>query len=273
MSKQSFLAIALSLAPLPAAASWPYDHLDVVDEMVAEILPANNEYASPSTVYWQNGVLHVSAVCGGFVAEVLTATYDGLDAEVMSALFDDDPDDAQPWASPDSTHYYRAFLEERVVFAGGGIYALKRRDAVDDIRAGDLLVSEYFEYGMTGHTMIVRRVDGPVRVTSKIPGFAALDRYRVQVIDATATVHMNKAGTTDTRYMTDIDPLTGAPTNDRGVGRGDIHVFADPTTGAAVGWSWAVNQSIPYQGVDPTPAAGAGKYRPILAGRIVGPGL
>lgn len=273
MCNPAFLAFALCLVAAPAAASWPYDHLDVADEMVADILPANNEYASPSTLYYQNGVLHVSAVCGGFVAELLKATYDPLDDALMSALFDDDPDDALPWASPDSSHYYRAFLEEREVHVGGATYALTLRRKASQIAVGDLLVSEYSESGITGHTMIVRRVDRPTRVASKIPGFSTLDRHVVQVIDASSSVHMNKAGTSDTRYLSDVDPVTGAPVNDRGLGRGDILVYADPATGALVGWSWAINQGTPYQGVDPTPAWNVGKYRPIVAGRIVGPGL
>jgi hypothetical protein len=56
----------------------------------------------------------------------------------------------------------------------------------------------------------------------------------VQVIDASSAVHMDAPGSSDTRYRGELDPASGELVNDRGGGRGDIHVFAD---GALVGWT------------------------------------
>ncbi len=194
------VALVLSLVPSHALAAWLEDHLDVVDEMVADISPLNNEYGSPSSISYTGGVVTVFAECGGFVAQLLQLTYDVLDDPLMSGLFDDDPGDSKPWASPDSTHFYRAIVTQRTALGALGRYQVMRRHTVAEIAAGDILAAEYADAGATGHTMLVREVRGaPLEVASTIPGRTRLLRYSVQVIDASATVHMNKRMAPPTR--------------------------------------------------------------------------
>ena len=270
---RSILALsALSLATLstPAAAAWG-DHLTVAAQWTHDLSAANNKYGSPSEVWYVGSDLHVNAECGGFVSELMKASYPLLDDDVMSALMDDDTSDTNPWSSPDSAHWYDAITDQVSVTVGGQSIGLSRLTDIDDVETGDILASVYTSAGASGHTMVIRRMPTTYTlVTTTIPGYSGVqvERYAIQVLDSTQSVHLNQTGSTDSRYMHDVDSL-GHTVNDTGMGTGDLLLYADHSSGAIIGWTWNTIQSTAYQGTD----AGASNYRPIVAGRFVGTGI
>ncbi|MEZ4451568.1 MAG: hypothetical protein R3B09_19005 [Nannocystaceae bacterium] len=257
-------ALVLSSAP-EARADWPEDHLDTVDLLFSEYTPANNEYDEPSKIEFVDGELVIAAVCGGFVAQLLKMSYpDILTASLLQSLT------GSP--SPNSTTWHAAIVDEATVETDDGVYAFVHRVDADEIAAGDILAAEYPKSGQTGHTMMVYAIDPPTEVASTIPGYAAVSRYRVTVVDSTKSVHQDSKGSSDTRYLHDVD-AQGNAVNDRGFGSGEIYLYADPESGEVIGWTWSLKQSVAYQGVDPEPGKGVGEFRPIAAGRLTGPGL
>lgn len=264
--------LALTTFSAPASAAWG-DHLDTAGTWLADIEPENNEYASPSSVEYVDGVLTVSAVCGGFVSELMKASYPALTDDVMSALVDDDPSDGQPWASPDSAHWYDAIVDERSATDEGLSFAFDHVADVDDLQEGDILASVYTSAGSTGHTMVVFELPETFAlVTTTIPGYSGVqvERYRITVLDSTKSVHLNRSDSTDSRYMADTDPDDpDTAVNDAGMGTGELYLYADRDTGEIIGWTWNVIQSTAYQGTDATKAS----YRPIVAGRLGGTGI
>lgn len=267
---RSILALSvLSLATLstPAAAAWG-DHLTTAAQWKHDLTPANNKYGTPSEVWYVGSDLHVFAECGGFVSELMKASYPAIDDDVMSDLMDDDTTDDNPWSSPDSVHWYDAISDEVSVTVNGQTVGLEHLTDIDDVQTGDILASIYTSAGGTGHTMVI--YDMPTSytlVTVSIPGYSGVqvERYAVTVLDSTQSVHLNQTGSTDSRYLKDVDK-NGNPVNDTGMGTGDIRIYADHSTGEIIGWTWSSIQITPYQGTD----ASASNYRPIVAGRFVG---
>lgn len=248
-----------------ARADWPVEHLDTVDFLASEIAPENNVYDEPSKIEFVAGQLRIKAVCGGFVAQLLKLSYpDVITADLLEALTGS--------TSPKTTVWYNAILDEREAVTKKGTYALRMREDADDIAPGDILASEYFKYGQTGHTMLVYAIKPATIVASTIPGYKQVRRYEARIIDSTKSVHNNQPGSTDTRYRSDVD-AKGTTVNDTGFGSGDIYLYADPQTGDLIGWAWSLKQSVAYQGVDDSPSGSTGEYRPIVAGFISGPGV
>jgi len=270
---RSILALAaLSLATLstPAAAAWG-DHLSVAAQWKHDLTPANNKYGTPSEVWYVGSDVHVFAECGGFVSELMKASYPNIDDDVMSDLMDDNPSDDNSWSSPDSVHWYDAISAQTSVAVNGQTVGLTRLTDIDDVETGDILASIYTSAGGTGHTMVIYNMPATYTlVTTSIPGYSgvSVERYSVQVLDSTQSVHLNQAGSTDTRYLKDVDGA-GKAVNDTGMGLGDIRIYADHSTGEIIGWTWSSIQSTPYQGTD----ASASNYRPIVAGRFSGTGI
>lgn len=257
-------ALALPFAA-EAHAEWPEEHLDTVDFFFSEISPANNEYDEPSKIEFIDGKLVIKAVCGGFVAQLLKLAYpDAVTSSLLKSM--------TGMTNPNSTTWFHSILDEKTIVRKEGTYALRMREDANDIRPGDILASEYFKYGQTGHTMMVQAISAPTIVDSTIPGYKKVRRYKTRIIDSTKSVHQNVKGSTDTRYRNDVDSK-GNVVNDRGFGSGDIYLFADPQTGDLIGWTWSLKQSVAFQGVDESPGDGVGEYRPIVAGFIAGPGI
>ncbi len=263
-------ALSLSALSTSAAAAWG-DHLTVATEWKADLTPSTNKYGTPSEVWYSGSTLNVYAECGGFVSELMKASYPDLSDDVMSALMDDDLEDEDPWASPDSEHWYNAIVAEKSTSAGGLSFALEHLTDIDDVADGDLLVSVYTSAGGTGHTMVIDDIsDTYTLVTTTIPGYSGVqvEKYTVHVLDSTQSVHLNQAGSTDTRYQKDKN-AAGAIVNDTGMGYGDLLLYADHSTGELIGWTWNTIQSTAYQGT----SSSASNYRPILAGRLTGTGI
>lgn len=269
----AFATLALA-TPTSALAAWG-DHLDTGADWIRDIRPAHNAYASPSVVEYLGGTLEVSAVCGGFVSELLKATYPDLTDDVMSALADDDPSDEHDWNSPDSQHWFDAIDDETSTTSDGLTFAFEKLTDIDDVEAGDILVSTYTPAGTTatGHTMVIYTMPTTFSlVTTTIPGYSgvSVERYRITVLDSTERVHLDRSDSTDSRYKAEVSPTD--PTkrvNDEGMGTGEIYLYADHSTGALIGWTWTVVQSTAYQSVD---AAGS-NYRPVRVGRLSGTGI
>jgi len=173
--------------------------------------------------------------------------------------------------SPDSKKWNDAIDSERTYTNGSGTFSLTERDAVADIAAGDILAAEYSSGGASGHTMVVSSIalTGSGLSTS-IPNVSSVNRYEVEVYDSTSSVHGNFVGSTDSRYLTDLDGSNN-PVNDKGIGTGRILIFADASSGALVGWTWNTTSGTVYQGTDST--QNADSYRPMVAGFLSGPGL
>lgn len=261
---KTILPMWFVLMSSPALAGWP-DHEQTASAWVVEVDASNNEYGTPSAVtYDAAGLLHVYAECGGFVDELLKHTYAGINSTVLTHL-SRTPTFAGSGA-PNAAQWADILLNQR---AADGFSAF-RRSTVATIARGDILASAYTSAGGTGHVMVVSSITRlATNQPSTIPNVSRVDKYQVRVFDATRTVHRDQAGTTDTRYRTDIDPATGLAANDRGAGSGDILLYANTRTGALVGWTWATNQTVPYQGTSST----AANYRPMVAGYLRGPGL
>lgn len=257
------LSLFAAFSSADARAAWPADHLSQASTWLSEITPQKNDYGSPSEVWYDaNGKLNVYARCGGFVAELIKQTY--------SSVTDDVLEDLTGSPSPNATQLYTAIDGEASVTTDDGAIAFVARDTIDDVVAGDILASDYETTTSTGHVMMVATT--PVMtgedLATAIPDVDSVDRYTVHIIDATSSVHGNSAGTTDTRYLTDRNSK-GLSVNDKGLGAGDILIYADHATGEIVGWTWNTYQSTPYQGTDPDGT----DYRPIVAGALQGAGL
>lgn len=262
-------AFALST---PAQAAWG-DHLDTAADWFVDLTPAHNNYGSPSQVAYVGGTLEVYAVCGGFVSELVKASYPDLDDDVMSALVDDDPSDDHDWVTPDSEHWYNAIVGENSTTSGGLDFAFQHITDIDDVETGDLLISVYTSAGSTGHSMVIYDMPATFSlVTTTIPGYSGVnvERYRVTVLDSTQTVHLNRSDSTDSRYLKDVDPLDSKKkVNDLGMGTGEVYLYADHNTGALIGWTWTVVQLSAYQATDASQA----NYRPFAVGRLGGTGI
>lgn len=240
---------------------WPA-HIDLAEEVVDQITPEHNVYGTPSAVEWVEGEWVATTVCGGFVAWTLTSSYPNLDEFVLNALTGS--------ASPDSATWYAAILAEPTFSLDFGEVTLRRRAAIGDVARGDLFASAYEDAGGTGHSAIVAdlRLDVAGLVDVGIPGVPLVDRYVARLVDATASIHGDYAGTTDSRYL--AEDIEGGAVHDVGIGTGEIYLFADPVTGEIVGWSWSAADSSPVrQGVDAT----ADAYAPVAIGVFDGPGF
>jgi hypothetical protein len=159
-------------------------------------------------------------------------------------------------ASPTSKQWRNAIESGAAFSEGASTFRLRQRATIAEVASGDVFASEYKMPDATGHTMIVdsNRLDA-AGVDTTIPGIPTADRWLVRIHDSTTAPH----GATDSR----------ASTGDSGIGNGWIYVFADPTSGVIVGWTWSTSSKVTYQTTEPM----APHYRPVAVGYLTVPGI
>ena len=189
------------------------DHLRLVDKMIAEIKPEDNEYAfGKPTVEWKglNGADRTfnRSDCTTYVTQLLRAAYK-LDDGDFNKYFGS--------RSPSITRYYETAVS-------GGIAGFKN---LRDLRPGDLVISKYVkknkdDAGASGHMMIVA---GTPELISRNKGES---HFRLRIVDCTSSPHG------DDNRSADNSPTGQKQT---GVGRGTIGLFTD-AQGNLTAWAW-----------------------------------
>lgn len=271
MNRKSLLLSTLAVLSLigaseqKALAAWP-DHVDTAAQYVLDIDAVNNNYASPSFITYSGGTLYADTVCGTFATLLIKNSYSTVTDSVIKGLTTSTSPNAKKWN--DSIDAQTSYM------SGSSTWNLKKRATVGAIDDGDILASEYTVDNISGHVMIVKSITldaSNITPSSTIPNVTTVDRYLVEIYDSTSTVHGDYSGSTDSRYLTDEKVVNGntVATNDKGLGEGEIYLFANHANGELVGWTWNTTQTTIYQGTDST----AAEYRPITAGYMTGPGL
>lgn len=232
-------------------------HIETANLYVATIDPANNDYGSPLSVYYdEQGVLHAESKCGSYAAHLFKASYDTVTDSVFTGLFGSTSPAAQLW--------FAGLAAEGEYNNQDGTFSTHVVPTVDAIQCGDVLAAAYnTNSGATGHVMIADTLSevGPQNLSpGKIPGYASAIRWDVMIHDCTSSAH----GSVDTR-----DGAEQNGRDDRGLGMGMIVIYEDANSGAIIGWKWSTTTSTIYQCVNPN----AANYRPMVAGYLAGPGL
>ena len=228
-------------------------HWTLAVQYTNEILPENNHYDSPCDVYYDEDVLYAYSKCGSYVAEVHRNAYPTLRYSVMKALFNS--------GFPTAARWYDGIAEERTYTNSSGTFGATLVSDFATVKGGDILVAKYSSGGASGHAMMADSfVSQGVQQIADIPGYTHAERFLVDILDCTRTPH----GVTDSRKGAELDN-----SDDRGIGRGQIYVFADQDTGEIVGWTWSANLWTIYQCTD----SNAANYRPLVAGYVYGPGI
>ena len=222
LSLSSLLSVATLMwsATSAAAPVTPDDHLPLMYDLVLDLVGAEpaeerNIWASPSEscqITWPGGNNPSSARTKGacFLTLGLVRGH-GLPASIGSAWWGS--------SSPSSAVYYDAIEAENRFY---------RVDSAMDALPGDILAVKYGGDGAA--------VQSYVMVVSQIEFFtttpAGLDRYILEIVDSTRTVH----GMQDTRWQGDPSTING---HVQGVGAGLIFIDADATTGEVVAHTWS----------------------------------
>jgi len=204
--------LATGMLSAPAYASTT--HVSWAEDLVQNITPQYNEYASnPSYIYWAgvNGASHYENrnQCSTFITNLLKQSY-GWDSNTFKTWFGS--------TSPSAAQYHDAIQAQN----GFGLL-----NHVQDITTGDILAIKYPDgSSSTGHVMLVRTA--PQEMTAKAPIITGTRQYAVEVFDSSQSGH----GAEDTRKMADGNW-------DTGVGRGVFRIYADAVTDEIVGYSWS----------------------------------
>ena len=237
------VALALVLISATATlAAWPAAHLDLADQYLKDISPANNHYDSPVAIYYDaQGKLHATTKCGSFVGKLLRNAYTNVTSTVLDNLTGS--------GSPNATQWYDAISDNRSYTNTTGTFTLHGTRLVNAMAEGDILASSYSTAsGATGHVMLVDTFE-----------MVATGLWLVRVIDSTEYVHGDDPDYPDTRYAS----------GDEGIGAGFIFLYTDGNH-YLTGWTWSADKnSTIYQ----TTNAAAPNYRPMVIGRMTGPGL
>lgn len=209
----------VSLVPRSSAAQ-PL-HLDLAEEIVDNITPALNEYASsPSYVTWPgylgSTVYSNRSVCTTFVTLVLMRAY-GITGPDMKTWFGT--------ISPTAAMYHDTIVAEN---------RFTVVPTIDDVEPGDFLAVKYAPgASVSGHLATV--VSEPVqRLPATNPLISGTFQYDVEVVDSSSTGH----GWTDTRNL----PAGGW---DAGAGIGVMRLYVD-ASGVIVGHTWSTNNGTFY---------------------------
>ncbi|MEN9864665.1 MAG: hypothetical protein RL748_255 [Pseudomonadota bacterium] len=271
-----------------ATLSWP-GHVSTGQNWVNTISPANNAYSTPASITLDsNSVLHATAQCGSFTAQLLLQSYEGIiTADVLTALTGSNSPSAQEWhdaidpaqSHPDnpSNGVSLQALDQALASPTGRTL---RSNNTTLLAVGDILAAKYSTSSATGHVMTVSSITAPaadqaltLSGTRVIPGVTSVKRWTVQVLDSSSSVH----GSSDSRYQKDSGEDDG---NDHGIGSGTIYLYEDATVGSStrgqlVGWTWSTASSYTYQFTQTAALDNNGKttYRPMVIGRFSGAGL
>lgn len=251
----ALLLLALPfLVPATARAQRP-PHVWMAYRYMANVNPANNEYASPMDIWFEDGQLHAHTMCGSYAAQLHKAAYSTVDNSVFTGLFNSTSPNAQKW--------YDGLVANNVFVNQDGQFETTTIPFAGLIQSGDVLAAKYQSGAATGHVMVVDEMQyaGIEQLSpGKIPGLSEAARWEVTIHDSTKNVH----GQTDSRYEADANNQ-----HDKGLGMGQIAIFAHPDTGEIVGWKWRADAWTVYQCTD----SNESNYRPMVAGAILGPGL
>jgi hypothetical protein len=198
-----------------------------------ELLPrlVENTYGEPVSIEAApNGEVRATTKCGSFVSELLRQSYPELeDGTLLREL--------TGMGSADAEHWYDAIAGE----AQAGGVRLRRIDAIDELRAGDIVAAKYPSGDATGHVFLYL---GPPRVNAYSGGTL------VEVLDSTQSPH-----SADTRGR-----------GGEGIGRGWLRLYpADD--GAIAGWRWSLDDTTAFF-ANGTCAVAACESRPLVVGRL-----
>ena len=222
---------------LLSAAGAP-EHLRLARRLVAEVIPENNLYDTPTVITWKGidgaNTTTNTSVCSTLVTKLMKQAYGYTSAQITSWTGE---------SSPEAEDYYDAVL------AGRGF---SRITNIANLQVGDLFVAKYVVYSgtATGHVAIATAA--PVYTPSDPNNSASQRVYYLNVIDSSSSYH----GSADTRNR--IDPSTGEI--DDGVGQGTMRMITD-NNGLLIKYSWStLSSSVIYDATE----------RPSLFARIPG---
>jgi hypothetical protein len=215
------------------AASAVPEHLRLARRLVAEVVPENNLYDTPTVITWRglDGATTTTntSVCSTLVTALMKKAYKYTSAQITSWTGE---------SAPEAEDYYDA------VVAGRGF---SRITNIANLQPGDLFVAKYVVYDgtATGHVAIATAA--PQLLSS-----TATERtYSLMVIDSSSSYH----GTADTRYR-----AVSATEDDDGIGQGMMRMITD-TNGLLIKYSWSTSSaSIIYDATE----------RPSLLARLPG---
>lgn len=265
--------------------TWP-GHVDVATDWLADIEPETNSYDSPASIsYDVNNVLHATAECGSFTAQLVYQSYENIiTTTVLSALTGSTSPGAQQWhdaIDPGQSHPNNPTDDISLLPFDDALSSptgrTMRSSGSTLLAVGDILASKYTLGSSTGHVMTVKSFTAPpvdqsltLTGTRVIPDVTNVKRWTVVVFDSTSSVH----GSSDSRYQNDSSESDG---NDHGIGEGTIYLYEDATTGSStlgqlVGWTWSTASSYTYQFTNTSGVDNNGKttYRRMVIGRFSG---
>lgn len=180
---------------------------------------ATSVYTSNDDIQWQgvNGATQYKAFtdCSGLVTALITQTYGTTNNQLIS------------WfgtKGPRAAHYYSKTVETD---------GFTRITDMNNVQRGDIIAIRYTNVPFTntsqasGHVAIVAEV--PTQTTAFNPIIAGTTQWTVRILDSSSSGH----GRTDTRYITATNTYRG------GVGRGNMRIYTNSTTGQIVGYTWS----------------------------------
>jgi hypothetical protein len=193
-----------------APASTVPTHVALAQQMVSEILPADNSYTNGRPTVRFTGIngatmMYNASDCSSFVTQLLQAAYNFSNAMFTSWTGE---------ADPEAEDYYAAAEANR------GFIAFKN---VHSIASGDLFIIKYTgSQKDTGHMVVITGPPTYVGISSR-PGVEGYQVYSLPVLDVTASPH----GSSDSRYATDQD----------GIGAGYMRLYTD-SDGNLITYQW-----------------------------------
>lgn len=199
-------------------------HLDLSEQIVDEVSPEKNEYATdPSyiSVEGVDGALSTEnrTMCSSFVTEVFKKSYGYTSTDMKN------------WTG--STSPYASTYHDVIEKQNGFTNIL----SIEGIAVGDLIAIKYLDgSSSTGHSAFV--ASAPVKRTSSSPVIGGTTQYDVLVIDSSKSGH----GSLDSRLQAD-------GSWDSGVGQGTMRLYVD-SSGKIKGHTWSTSSSSSYYSMD-----------------------
>jgi hypothetical protein len=205
----SIAASLITLAASPALAVTP---LEKVVDLVDFIQPSDNAWGTCNIVW----AAYTATSNGACLFTRALADANGYTNATIKLWWGS--------TSPSSAIYYQKIVDE---------VHFENITDIEDILPGDLISISYTDNG-GGASMIVE--DLPVPVTATAPIITGTTQWVVGVIDSTQDPHWN----TDSRWLAD------GGVHDKGVGRGQMRIYVNDTTGLYDGHAWSMDNG-PYK--------------------------